>query len=119
MSIIAMSRKRAILVALVSAIVLTAMGHLLAFLGGWGPARPAGTVGGIGATLLAWPLLRVALRVVPGLESRLAGVDSSFVKTAALSVLPVLLWTTVILLALLAGSRLRRRLENRRPPSDM
>ena len=114
------SRKRAVVVALVAGVCLTAAGHLLAHLGGWGPCGPAGAVSEIGGALIAYPLLVAVFALLPGIESWLIELDSPFVNNAAIPIaLPVLLWAVLVFLALLVGSRLRRRVERGRPPSEL
>ena len=119
MSMILMSRRRAVVVALVTGVLFTATGHLLAYLGGWRPGGAGGAVGKLGATLIAWPLLRGAMSVLPGIEPLLVGGHSPIVRTTILIAFPVILWAALVFLTLLAGSRLRRRVERGRPPTEL
>jgi len=119
MSMVLTSQRRAVVIALATGVLLTATGHLLAHLAGWRPGGPEGAVGKIGATLIAWPLLRGAMSVLPGLEPLLVGGHSPIAMTTILILFPVIFWATLVFLTLLTGSRLRRRVERGRPPTEL
>ncbi len=119
MSMILASQRRAVVIALVTGLLLTATGHLLSCLGGWQPGGPQGAVGKIGATLIAWPLLQAAMTVLPGIEPLLVDNHSPIVRTTILIAFPVIFWATLVFLTLLAGSRLRQRVERGRPPTEL
>jgi hypothetical protein len=113
------SRKRAVVIALGTGVLFAAAGHLLAYLGGWGPLGPEGAAGKLGATLIAWPILRGAMSVLPGIEPLLVGDHSPIARATILIAFPVIFWAALVFLTLLAGSRLRRRVEQGRPPTEL
>jgi hypothetical protein len=119
MSMILTSRRRAVVIALLTGVLFTATGHLLAHIGGWRPGGTGAAVGKLGATLIAWPLLRGAMSILPGLEPLLVDSHSPIVRTTILIAFPVIFWATLVFLTLLTGSRLRRRVERGRPPTEL
>ncbi len=119
MSMILTSQRRAVVIALATGVLFTATGHLLSHLGGWRPGGSEGALGKLGATLITWPLLQGAMSVLPGIEPLLVGNHSPIVRTTILIAFPVIFWATLVFLTLLMGSRLRRRVEQGRPPTEL